>query len=1287
MRLTSLVVVFSVATLAAACGDNNPAKLAVCGDGIMAGDEACDDGNTIDDDDCSNQCTIVGCGDGVVAFDEACDDGNQINGDGCDVNCTESYCGNGIQTDVEACDDGNTRDGDGCDSNCKPSGCGNGATGGTEECDDANDVNGDGCDINCTVSACGNGIKAGSESCDDGNGVNLDGCSTSCNVEVMEIEPNEDGSIAIDGDSEDGNDFSIVNADMHPAITASTTVIAAISPAGDEDVFKVTNAGTKPVKVRLDTWNLATGYGIGMSCGTGSIDTVINVRNAAGVILATNNDRPNDDYCSGLDYGLMPGESVYVHVISWFDDSAIASYALDIIFNAVVCGDGDVGPGEQCDDNNSATGDGCSDTCQIEGAVTEVEPNEDGSPSTGGDTLNGNDFGSANANTQGPITANATIVASIMPNGDEDVFAIKNTGTTGATVNLDVWNLGLGFGINVPCGTVIDTVMSVRDASGALITQNDDRNGSSDYCSTLTIPLLPNQTRYVHIIERGDDALIGMYALQVKFTAAMCGDMMIGVGEQCDDGNTADGDGCDAMCKIEPVCGDGVLQPTEQCDDMNTTPADGCSATCQLESAVTEMEPNEDGNVFTGGSGITGNDFGIVYPDMNTLFSSAVTIAASLDPAGDEDVFKFTNPGTTYAIVSFDTWNLAPGFGLGVPCAQSIDTGLTIRSATGTSLASNNDRNGATDRCAGLTYNMAPGATVYAHVVENGDNATVASYALKVAYAPVVCGDTMVGPGEMCDDGNTTNGDGCDATCQKEPKCGDNVLDATEQCDDNNMANGDGCSSTCQLENAVTETEPNDDGMIAPGTGTDGNDFSSTNANGPFSMTTRIAARLSPVGDEDVFAITNPGSTIAVVKLDVWNIAPGFGVGVACGTSIDTFMHIRDAAGVSLASNDDRNGASDRCSTLTYNLAPGATVYAHVLEYQDDAAVPTYALVVDITPTVCGDTITGPGETCDDGNTTAGDGCSSTCQIEAICGDGVLQPSEYCDDMNLMDGDGCSATCHVEGALAEVEPNGTTAEADASTVQVSGSALIEGTIPTIGDLDNFKFTLATPTVIRLETFTSIGECATGVTLDLRLKSSTGTLIVADTAGSGIRSCGAIVMFLAAGTYYAQVEERGNNATVSQYLLEIAYPGDDGAEVEPNNTFMTATTNFMAHTNAFASGDHLMNADIDVWAITVPPGKGVRAEIIEGATTTCESFGVDSRLTLLGPTGAQLVDDDDEGRGFCSMIDGTGSAPLDTAAKNTTAMPQTWYLQVRQSSFVGSSDPEGQFLYRVQVTIR
>jgi cysteine-rich repeat protein len=77
--------------------------------------------------------------------------------------------------------------------------------------------------------------------------------------------------------------------------------------------------------------------------------------------------------------------------------------------------------------------------------------------------------------------------------------------------------------------------------------------------------------------------------------------------------------------------------------------------------------------------------------------------------------------------------------------------------------------------------------------------------------------------------------------------------------------------------------------------------------------------------------------------------------------------------------------------------------------------------------TVCGDHMIEGMEACDDGNTTAGDGCAADCTLEcgwecpggmncraAMCGDGKVAGKEQCDDGNTTDGDGCSAICTLE---------------------------------------------------------------------------------------------------------------------------------------------------------------------------------------------------------------------------------------------------------------------------------
>jgi cysteine-rich repeat protein len=64
--------------------------------------------------------------------------------------------------------------------------------------------------------------------------------------------------------------------------------------------------------------------------------------------------------------------------------------------------------------------------------------------------------------------------------------------------------------------------------------------------------------------------------------------------------------------------------------------------------------------------------------------------------------------------------------------------------------------------------------------------------------------------------------------------------------------------------------------------------------------------------------------------------------------------------------------------------------------------------------TACGNGIVTAGEVCDDGNLTNNDGCDANCTLTA-CGNGIVTAGETCDDGNLTSGDGCDANCTPTG--------------------------------------------------------------------------------------------------------------------------------------------------------------------------------------------------------------------------------------------------------------------------------
>jgi len=81
----------------------------------------------------------------------------------------------------------------------------------------------------------------------------------------------------------------------------------------------------------------------------------------------------------------------------------------------------------------------------------------------------------------------------------------------------------------------------------------------------------------------------------------------------------------------------------------------------------------------------------------------------------------------------------------------------------------------------------------------------------QIRLLPNFCGNGRLNSGESCDEGakNTMTPN---ATCRTDctaGRCGDRVLDTPlEICDDGNTANGDGCSSVCQTERAAPGTLP-----------------------------------------------------------------------------------------------------------------------------------------------------------------------------------------------------------------------------------------------------------------------------------------------------------------------------------------------------------------------------------------------------------------------------------------------------------------------------------------------
>lgn len=387
----------------------------------------------------------------------------------------------------------------------------------------------------------------------------------------------------------------------------------------------------------------------------------------------------------------------------------------------------------------------------------------------------------------------------------------------------------------------------------------------------------------------------------------------------------------------------------------------------------------------------------------------------------------------------------------------------------------------------------------------------------------------------------------------------------------------------------------------------------------------RAAGAIDPIGDQDWYSVTVPaGVSITLETFD--------GSGITCEPSSnhDTFLQLFAPDGSTPLAADDDDGPNT-CSRIAPNTDPGAselaagTYYVRVTELGNNGVVPDYQLMVS----------------------------------------------------------------YAFSGISEIEPNATTSEAEARaaarpSLLIDSDKRIIGAIDPLGDTDVFKVSPGGG-VARFETLGSTGlDCDAGVTTTLGLLNALGTQVNVDNA-SGLRSCSAITTEIPAGTSYLRVNENGNNATIPGYQLRSEFLTDGGIETEPNDSIETA--NPVSGSQVYVAGTHSAAADLDVFALTVPAGGSLRLETIEtssgsGSFETCESNGVDSRIRVLTSTGNQLATDDDDGRGFCSMVDGRGSAPQDAALRDLAA--GTYYVEVTSSTSASTSG--ALFDYRLAISI-
>ncbi len=303
------------------------------------------------------------------------------------------------------------------------------------------------------------------------------------------------------------------------------------------------------------------------------------------------------------------------------------------------------------------------------------------------------------------------------------------------------------------------------------------------------------------------------------------------------------------------------------------------------------------------------------------------------------------------------------------------------------------------------------------------------------------CGNGRLDPGELCDDGNTTFGDGCSNVCTLElgyacptagqacvMTCGNGTVNPGEQCDDGNLVAGDGCSSDCRLERGYACSTPASglsscvatcgNGVLdANETCDDGNKVSGDGC----SFGCRVEVGYSCSGAPSACSTAcGDGIVAGNESCDDGNHASGDGCSGVCQVEAGWRCPTPGTSCVNTCGNGTIE-AGEACDDGNKVTGDGCDGFCRVEAGYGCSGKPSACVAR------CGDGIRAGGEACDDGNLKAGDGCDAACNVEpgytclgnpsvcaVACGDGVKAASEECDDGNLTVGDGCDASCHVE---------------------------------------------------------------------------------------------------------------------------------------------------------------------------------------------------------------------------------------------------------------------------------
>jgi cysteine-rich repeat protein len=403
-----------------------------------------------------------------------------------------------------------------------------------------------------------------------------------------------------------------------------------------------------------------------------------------------------------------------------------------------VCGNGTVEGLEACDDANMMSGDGCEAdcnfTCSNKSPVTGDLKCDDTDPCNGAEKC------------QDDHTCAPGVKA---PDG---------TSCTNGQICVS------GVCSQDQCG---DLYVSVKEEC------EDGNVVDGDGCDTCAFSCLSNDPA------RNCTNLDPCVATTCDDATHICGSPLPD-GTTCAMGSICKNGACNAT-----VCGDGILEGSEVCDDNNLVDGDGCDADCTRScvNAATDCPAAPVCQVsvcdaaFVCVTNNVNSDAACVAP--NTCSNGACQAPNAVCGNGILEVGEECDFGVSNGNNASCESNCKFSCNVDADC---VDTNTCNGSET----------------CGAVTVGGQMGKNCSAGTNSMDCSACMGGLCMAGVCTASTCGDGCIDTtaGEQCEPPSSMN---CGATC-KTVMCGNGVREAGEHCDDGNTTNMDGCNAGCQFE-------------------------------------------------------------------------------------------------------------------------------------------------------------------------------------------------------------------------------------------------------------------------------------------------------------------------------------------------------------------------------------------------------------------------------------------------------------------------------------------------------